>query len=207
MRKLETDVMIQAKGIEKSYGALRVLKGLDVSVEKSEVVAIMGASGAGKTTLLQILGTLSSPDGGSLVIDGIDVLKLDGKALADFRNRRIGFVFQAHHLLPEFTALENVMIPAYIAGRSKKDAQGRATELLSELGNVGDIFSQLALFKEDNGMSAGAFFHAQIDGIQIIVRMGYLYVFLLFKTCQEILVLITYIYKMSHSFSRLFSLL
>ena len=134
VRKLETDVMIQAKGIEKSYGALRVLKGLDVSVEKSEVVAIMGASGAGKTTLLQILGTLSSPDGGSLVINGIDVLKLDGKALADFRNRRIGFVFQAHHLLPEFTALENVMIPAFIAGRSKKDAQGRATELLSELG-------------------------------------------------------------------------
>ena len=114
--------MIQAKGIEKSFGSLKVLKGVGFEVAKSEVVSIMGASGAGKSTLLQILGTLSTPDAGSLVIDGIDVLSLGSKALADFRNRKIGFVFQFHHLLPEFTALENVMIPAFIAGRSKKDA-------------------------------------------------------------------------------------
>lgn len=126
--------MIQAKGIEKSFGALRVLKGLDVSVNKSEVVAVMGASGAGKSTLLQILGTLSSPDGGSLYIDGVDVLALKGNALADFRNRRIGFVFQAHHLLPEFTALENVMIPAFIAGKSRKEVSADAKRLLEELG-------------------------------------------------------------------------
>ena len=126
--------MIQAKGIEKSFGALKVLKGLDFSVEKSEVVSIVGASGAGKSTLLQILGTLSTPDRGSLVIGGVDVLSLKGDALAEFRNRHIGFVFQFHHLLPEFTALENVMIPAFIAGRSKKETQQRASELLRELG-------------------------------------------------------------------------
>ena len=128
------DVMIQARGIEKSFGALKVLKGIDFSVAKSEVVSIMGASGAGKSTLLQILGTLSTPDGGSLVIDGVDVLKLDGKKLAQFRNLKLGFVFQFHHLLPEFTALENVMIPAFIAGRSKKDAEQNATRLLNDLG-------------------------------------------------------------------------
>ena len=94
----------------------------------------MGASGAGKSTLLQIIGTLSTPDSGSLEIDGIDVLKLDSKGLADFRNRKIGFVFQFHHLLPEFTALENVMIPAFIAGRSRKDAESAATALLEDLG-------------------------------------------------------------------------
>ena len=126
--------MIKAKGIEKSFGALKVLKGIDFSVSKAEVVSIMGASGAGKSTLLQILGTLSTPDAGSLVIDGVDVPALDSKGLAEFRNRKLGFVFQFHHLLPEFTALENVMIPAFIAGRSRKDAQTAATELLSELG-------------------------------------------------------------------------
>lgn len=126
--------MIQAKGIEKSFGTLKVLKGLDFSVETAEVVSIMGASGAGKSTLLQILGTLSTPDAGSLVIDGTDVLKLKGDSLAEFRNRRIGFVFQFHHLLPEFTALENVMIPAFIAGTSKKEAEQRAKELLTDLG-------------------------------------------------------------------------
>lgn len=126
--------MIQARGIEKSFGTLNVLKGLDFSVAKSEVVSIMGASGAGKSTLLQILGTLSTPDAGSLVIDGTDVLKLKGDSLAEFRNRRIGFVFQFHHLLPEFTALENVMIPAFIAGTSKKEAEQRAKELLTDLG-------------------------------------------------------------------------
>ena len=126
--------MIQAKGIEKSFGPLKVLKGLDFSAAKSEVVSIMGASGAGKSTLLQILGTLSTPDSGSLVIDGVDVLNLKGDKMAEFRNRRLGFVFQFHHLLPEFTALENVMIPAFIAGVSKNDAERRAAELLSDLG-------------------------------------------------------------------------
>ena len=126
--------MIQAKGIEKSYGTLKVLKGIDFSADKSEVVSIMGTSGAGKSTLLQILGTLSTPDAGSLVIDGIDVLKLKGKAMAEFRNRKIGFVFQFHHLLPEFTALENVMIPAFIAGRSRKDTEEAAKALLTDLG-------------------------------------------------------------------------
>lgn len=126
--------MIQAKGIEKSFGPLKVLKEVDLEVGKSEVVSIMGASGAGKTTLLQILGTLSTPDSGTLVIDGTDVLKLKGDALSEFRNRKIGFVFQFHHLLPEFTALENVMIPAFIAGRSKKDAEEAAKSLLSDLG-------------------------------------------------------------------------
>ena len=126
--------MIQAKGIEKSFGTLKVLKGLDFSAARSEVVSIMGTSGAGKSTLLQIIGTLSTPDGGSLLIDGVDVLKLSGKELASFRNRKIGFVFQFHHLLPEFTALENVMIPAFIAGRSRKDAETAAKALLDDLG-------------------------------------------------------------------------
>ena len=126
--------MIQAKGIEKSFGTLKVLKGIDFNADKAEVVSIMGASGAGKSTLLQILGTLSTPDAGSLVIDGIDVLKLGSRELAEFRNRKLGFVFQFHHLLPEFTALENVMIPAFIAGRSRKDAAAAATALLTDLG-------------------------------------------------------------------------
>lgn len=126
--------MIQAKGIEKSFGPLRVLKGLDFSVGAAEVVSIMGASGAGKSTLLQILGTLSTPDSGSLMIDGTDVLSLSSKDLAGFRNRKIGFVFQFHHLLPEFTALENVMIPAFIAKRSGKDARQHAIQFLTDLG-------------------------------------------------------------------------
>jgi len=132
--------MIQAKGIEKAFGSLKVLKGIDFSAEKSEVVSIMGASGAGKSTLLQILGTLSTPDAGSLVIDGIDVLQLKGKSMAEFRNRKIGFVFQFHHLLPEFTALENVMIPAFIAGRSKTEAEAAAKALLTDLG-LGERFT------------------------------------------------------------------
>ena len=126
--------MIQAKGIEKSFGNLKVLKGVGLEVAKSEVVSIKGASGAGKSTLLQILGTLAPPDAGSLVIDGVDVLSLGSKALAEFRNRKIGLVFQFHHLLPEFTALENVMIPAFIAGRSKTDAEAAAKALLTDLG-------------------------------------------------------------------------
>jgi lipoprotein-releasing system ATP-binding protein len=126
--------IIEARGIQKSFGALNVLKGIDFTTEKSEVVAIMGASGAGKSTLLQILGTLSTPDAGSLNIDGTDVLHLGSKELSAFRNRRIGFVFQFHHLLPEFTAMENVMIPAFIAHRSDKDARENAVRLLEDIG-------------------------------------------------------------------------
>ncbi|MBR0052372.1 MAG: ABC transporter ATP-binding protein [Bacteroidales bacterium] len=126
--------MIEAKGIEKSFGTLKVLKGVDFQVDKSEVVAIMGASGAGKSTLLQILGTLSTPDAGTLLVDGTDVLHLGSKELSAFRNRRIGFVFQAHHLLPEFDALENVMIPALIGGASAPQAKEKARRLLGEVG-------------------------------------------------------------------------
>lgn len=127
-------MIIRAESITKSFGSLEVLKGINFEAQKSEVVSIMGASGAGKSTLLQILGTLSTPDSGSLVIDGTDVLGLGSKALSAFRNRKIGFVFQFHHLLPEFTSLENVMIPAFIAGCSERDAKKNATELLCELG-------------------------------------------------------------------------
>ena len=127
-------MIIEAKGIEKSFGALKVLKGVDFQVDKSEVVAIMGASGAGKSTLLQILGTLSTPDAGTLRVDGTDVLHLGSKELSAFRNRRIGFVFQAHHLLPEFDALENVMIPALIGGASASQAKEKARRLLGEVG-------------------------------------------------------------------------
>ena len=126
--------MIEAKGIRKSFASLEVLKGIDFSCAKGEIVAIMGASGAGKSTLLQILGTLSTPDSGSLSIDGTDVLSLRGGELSAFRGRKIGFVFQFHHLLPEFTALENVMMPALIAGQAEKAARNRAGELLDELG-------------------------------------------------------------------------
>ena len=127
-------MIIEAKGIEKSFGSLKVLKGLDFSADKAELVAIMGASGAGKSTLLQILGTLSKPDAGSLLIEGTDVLSLSRNALSDFRCRKIGFVFQFHHLLPEFTSLENVMIPALIAGSSKTAAKEKSIKLLSVLG-------------------------------------------------------------------------
>ena len=126
--------MIEAKGIEKSFGNLKVLKGIDFNAEKSEVVSIMGASGAGKSTLLQILGTLSTPDKGTLLIDGTDVTTLSRKEISTFRNRKIGFVFQFHHLLPEFTSLENVMIPALINGASESHAKKRAAELLDTLG-------------------------------------------------------------------------
>ena len=127
-------MIIEAENIEKSFGTLKVLKGIDFSAEKSEVVSIMGASGAGKSTLLQILGTLSTPDSGSLEIDGVDVLGLGGKQLSAFRNKEIGFVFQFHHLLPEFTSLENIMIPAFIAGRTEKEAKSEAMELIDALG-------------------------------------------------------------------------
>lgn len=126
--------MIEALNIEKSFGNLKVLKGIDFRAEKSEVVSIMGASGAGKSTLLQILGTLSSPDNGTLRIDGTKVLSLGRKQISEFRNRRIGFVFQFHHLLPEFTSVENVMIPALIAGKKEKEAKEEALKLLDTLG-------------------------------------------------------------------------
>ena len=126
--------MIQATQLRKSFGTLEVLKGIDFSMEKAEVVAIMGASGAGKSTLLQILGTLLTPDSGSLLIDGTDVLALKGNALSAFRNQRIGFVFQAHHLLPEFTARENVMMPALIGGTGISQARKKADELLEAVG-------------------------------------------------------------------------
>lgn len=132
--KKTLDMMIEALNIEKSFGNLKVLKGIDFRAEKSEVVSIMGASGAGKSTLLQILGTLSSPDNGTLRIDGTDVLSLGRKQISEFRNRRIGFVFQFHHLLPEFTSVENVMIPALIAGKKEREAKEEALKLLDTLG-------------------------------------------------------------------------
>ena len=127
-------MIIEAHDIHKSFGRLEVLKGIDFSADKAETVSIMGASGTGKSTLLQILGTLSTPDSGSLMIDGEDVLRLRSDALASFRGRKIGFVFQAHHLLPEFTALENVMIPALIAGTAASTAKAEALRLLGSLG-------------------------------------------------------------------------
>lgn len=125
--------MIQATGIRKQYGDLQVLKGVDLHVAKGEVVSIVGASGAGKTTLLQILGTLEKGDSGTLRIDGQEVMQLGSNALSAFRNAHIGFVFQFHHLLPEFTALENVMMPGLIAGRSRNECAPRAEELLARL--------------------------------------------------------------------------
>ena len=127
-------MMIEAKGIEKSFGTLKVLKGIDLQVEKSEVASIMGASGAGKSTLLQILGTLSTPNAGTLIIDGTDVTGLNRREISRFRNLKLGFVFQFHHLLPEFTSLENVMIPALIAGKSEKTAKDEALKLLDTMG-------------------------------------------------------------------------
>ena len=123
--------MIDIKGITKSFGNLQVLKGIDLHINKGEVVSIVGPSGAGKTTLLQIIGTLDRPDEGTVVIDGMEISQLSKKRLADFRNQYIGFVFQFHQLLPEFTALENIMIPAFIAGTSRNEAKKRAEELLA----------------------------------------------------------------------------
>ena len=127
-------MIIKASDIHKSFGQLKVLKGIDLEVGKGEIVSITGASGAGKSTLLQILGTLSTPDSGSLEIDGTRVDRMSRDEAADFRCRKIGFVFQAHHLLPEFTAEENVMIPAMIAGVPQQKARERAAELISLLG-------------------------------------------------------------------------
>ncbi|MDD6975928.1 MAG: ABC transporter ATP-binding protein [Bacteroidales bacterium] len=126
--------MIIAENLSKSFGNLQALKGVSLNISKGEVVSVVGASGAGKSTLLQILGTLSTPDTGSLIIDGQEVLRMNASRLSAFRNRRIGFVFQSHRLLPEFTALENVMIPSLIAGLSNKESASRAKALLSEVG-------------------------------------------------------------------------
>ena len=126
--------MIEIKGITKSFGSLQVLKGIDLNIEKGEVVSIVGPSGAGKTTLLQIIGTLDKADSGEITINGVNINSLSKARLSDFRNKQIGFVFQFHQLLPEFTALENIMIPAFIAGVSKSDAKRRAEELLQFMG-------------------------------------------------------------------------
>ncbi|MCF8363038.1 MAG: ABC transporter ATP-binding protein [Prolixibacteraceae bacterium] len=126
--------MIQTTNITKSFGSLQVLKGVNLNIEKGKIISIVGTSGAGKTTLLQILGTLSRPDDGSLIIDGKNPLKMGEKELAAFRNQHIGFVFQFHHLLPEFTAFENVCIPGFIGQKPKAEVEARANELLSFLG-------------------------------------------------------------------------
>lgn len=132
-------MILKARDIHKSFGSLEVLKGVDFEAGKGDIIAIVGASGAGKTTFLQVLGTLLTPDSGSLEIDGKDVLRLSPNSQADFRCRKIGFVFQAHHLLPEFSALENVMIPALIAGRSASAAEKDARRLLAEVGLEGRL--------------------------------------------------------------------
>lgn len=126
--------MIEVNNIYKSFGELEVLKGVSLSINKGEIVSIVGKSGAGKTTLLQIIGTLDRPDSGSVLIDGTDVLNLKENALAEFRNQHIGFIFQFHQLLPEFTALENVMMPALIHKDNEREARARAEKLLSDLG-------------------------------------------------------------------------
>jgi lipoprotein-releasing system ATP-binding protein len=127
-------VLVKASNIQKSYGPLPVLKGIDLEVNQGEVVAVVGASGAGKSTLLHILGTLDRPDEGKVWLDGKDVFSYSSKQLAAYRNRSIGFVFQFHNLLPEFSALENVMMPAWIAGYSRKEVKQRAVDLLMMLG-------------------------------------------------------------------------
>ena len=129
--------MIKAQGITKAFGDLQVLKGVDFNVDRGEVVSIVGASGAGKSTLLQILGTLSRPDSGTLLIDGSDPFVLGDRKLSDFRGKKLGFVFQFHHLLPEFTALENVMMPALIASVPSSEASRRAMSLLETVGLAG----------------------------------------------------------------------
>ncbi len=127
-------MLLVAKNISKSYGKLAVLKSVDLSIAASEIIAIVGASGAGKSTLLHLLGTLDKTDTGSIIFDGTDFTKLNDKALSAFRNQHMGFIFQFHHLLPEFTALENVCIPAYIAKENKADADVRGLKLLTQLG-------------------------------------------------------------------------
>jgi lipoprotein-releasing system ATP-binding protein len=134
--------MLTARNIHKNYGALQVLKGVDVDIKQSEIVCIVGSSGAGKSTLLHILGTLDKPDSGSVTLEGITTSNLTGNKLADFRNQHIGFVFQFHHLLPEFTAMENVCMPGWIAGNKTKDVENRATALLETLGLAGRLHNK-----------------------------------------------------------------
>ena len=126
--------MLQARGIKKSYGNLQILKGVDLDVERGEIITIIGASGAGKSTFLHIIGTLDHPAHGTVRLNNVDIHTLSSKKLSAFRNEQIGFIFQFHHLLPEFTALENICIPAFIAGKGKKDAENKAFELLELLG-------------------------------------------------------------------------
>ena len=131
---MERKTLIRAEGLRKCYGALTVLQDVSLEVARGEVVSVVGASGAGKTTLLQILGSLSRPDGGRVEVDGTDLFALGDRALSEFRNRRIGFVFQFHHLLPEFTALENVCLPGLIGGRDRREVEAQAVELLDMMG-------------------------------------------------------------------------
>ena len=126
--------MLAAKNIKKKYGQVEVLKGVDISINHGEIVSIVGSSGAGKSTLLHILGTLDAPDGGEIFLNNVPIHSVKGKKLADFRNHHVGFVFQFHHLLPEFTALENVCIPSWIAGNGKKQTEQQAVQLLETLG-------------------------------------------------------------------------
>ena len=126
--------MIELQGITKYFGSLQVLKGIDLKIDEGEIVSIVGPSGAGKTTLLQIMGTLDKPDSGAVLFDGVNINKYKEKALSAFRNKHIGFVFQFHQLLPEFTAVENVLIPAYIAGKSRKESRNEALEILKFMG-------------------------------------------------------------------------
>jgi len=159
--------MLQAKGIHKNYGELQVLKGVDLELQKGEIVSIAGPSGSGKSTLLHILGTLDRPSSGDIFISGQKVNALSDKLVAAFRNKHIGFVFQFHHLLPEFTALENVCIPGWINGRSKKEVNDRAIELLTSLGLGG------RLYHKPGALSGGeqqrvAVARALINGPQII---------------------------------------
>lgn len=136
--------MLRATGLKKKYGQLEVLRGIDLEIRSGEIVSIVGSSGAGKTTLLQLLGTLDKPDEGSVDLDGVNPFQLSQKELARFRNTQIGFVFQFHQLLPEFSALENVMMPALISGSTKNDAQNRASDLLKKLGLEDRIHHQPA---------------------------------------------------------------
>ena len=126
--------MIEIENLTKKFGDLQVLKGVNLTIEKGEIISIVGSSGAGKTTLLQLIGTLDTPTGGAIRFNGVDLGRLSSKALADFRNRHIGFVFQFHQLLPEFTALENIVIPALIAGRKRSEAESEAMQLLQIMG-------------------------------------------------------------------------
>ena len=159
--------MLQAKGIHKNYGELQVLKGVDLELQKGEIVSIVGPSGSGKSTLLHILGTLDRPGSGTISIDGQQVNNLNDKLVAAFRNKHIGFVFQFHHLLPEFTALENVCVPGWINGRGKKEVSDRATDLLASLGLAHRLYNKPAALSGGEQQRV-AVVRALINGPQII---------------------------------------